>query len=607
MEEVQNKTTRTEAKPAEKAPKDALKFAFESMKIHLDASQHKKTLLLVVLTFISAILDVFGLAAILPLIKLATTPSAIHSNPYMSYLYENLHFSNDTNFLLFIILAVLVFFIGKSIFGLLVNYWQVRFSARLAYNITRRQFNKHFNLDFHQFTSMKSSVMVNHILNNPLSYVTWVVLPLIMIVSESFIVLLIVVGIAWYDFELLLFIAAIIGPATWAVYRLLQSRVSHIGTEMDRLYPVALGSLTQTITGYIDIKLANKESYYRDVFLKSQRRYHNLNMASYLPNLIPLRANELIALLGVVLIFVYALLIKHHSEEAIIMVSLFAAAAYRLMPSLNRIVTSMMSVRKNTSAIRNLSIFPELNYEMEEDQTPEPLPFNNSIEIRDLSFRFPNSDQDILKHLNMTIKKGEKIGIVGTSGSGKTTLMNVLLRFYEEQKGSILVDNIPVTKVNTRSWRNMMGYVKQDIFLLDASIRDNITFGDKNPDEERLARAIRLASLEQLVKSLPEGENTNIGERGSRISGGQRQRISIARSLYRNASILIFDEATSALDNQTEQEVSEAIDSLSEADKTIFIIAHRITTLKNCDRIYELSEGKIKGVYNYQELLEKVI
>ncbi len=607
MNEVKEENLPKENQGSETGAKDALKIAFNSLRLHLDAAQHRKTILLVMLTFISAIFDVFGLASILPLIKLATTPSAIHTNPYLSYVFENLHFNSDKSFLLFIILAVLVFFIGKSIFGIFVNYLQTNFGAKLAYNITRRQFNKHFNLDFHRFTGLKSSVIVHHILNNPLSYVTWVVMPFILLISESFIVLLIVAGIAWYDIKLFLFIAAVIGPSTWLVYHLLQNRVTYIGSEMNRLLPLSMGSLTQTITGYVDIKLANKEAYYRDVFLKSQKRYHDLNMASYLPNLIPLRANELVALLGVVLIFVYAILLTDNSDDAIIMVSLFAAAAYRLMPSLNRIVTSLMSIRKNMMALKNLSIYPELNYEVDAAQAAEPLPFRDSIEIKDLSFRFPNTDQDILKNINMTIKKGEKIGIVGASGSGKTTLMNILLRFYEEQRGHIYVDGVPIRHENTPNWRSMMGYVKQDIFLLDASIKDNITFGDEDVDEKRLEQAIRLASLGQLVKSLPEGENTIIGERGSRISGGQRQRISIARSLYRNASILIFDEATSALDNQTEQEVSDAIDSLSHADKTIFIIAHRITTLKNCDRIYELSEGKISGVYNYRELLEKVL
>lgn len=587
--------------------KDALGLAIKSLRMHLDDSQRRKMYLLVGLIFISALMDVFGLASILPLVKLATEPEVIRSNEYLNAIYTGLNFGSDKSFLLFMIISVLGFFIFKSVFGIFVNYLETRFSANIAHSITRKQFNKYFNMEFHRFSSLKSSVMIHHILNNPLSYVTWVVMPFIMLISEFFIVALIISGIAIYDIKLFGFIAIIIGPATWLIYAVLRNRITNIGEEMNKLQPQSMGALTQTVGGYIDIKLANKETYYRDLFLNVQRRYHDLNMSSYLPNLIPLRANELVALLGVVLIFIYAIFITDNQKAAIMMVSLFAAAAYRLMPSLNRIISSMMYIRKNLTALKNLMIFPELAHEINGSTNLGKIKFEDSIELRDLHFRFPNAKEDMLKGLNMKIKKGEKIGIVGASGSGKTTLMNVLLRFYEEQRGEITVDGTRICEENTRSWRNMMGYVKQDIFLIDGSIRDNITFGDEHPDEERLMQAIRLASLDKLVQSLPMGVNTMIGERGSRLSGGQRQRISIARSLYRNAEILIFDEATSALDNQTEQEVSEAIDSLSDANKTIFIIAHRITTLRNCDRIYELDHGRISGVYQYQELLEKVL
>lgn len=213
----------------------------------------------------------------------------------------------------------------------------------------------------------------------------------------------------------------------------------------------------------------------------------------------------------------------------------------------------------------------------------------------------------MLKDINLKIKKGEKIGIVGSSGSGKTTLMNVLLRFYYEDHGAIRIDGVKLGPEHLIDWRKKIGYVKQDIFLLDATIRENIAFGEGIIDDHRLALAIKQASLEKFIESLPEGLETNIGEKGSKLSGGQRQRISIARSLYRNADILIFDEATSALDNQTELEVTESIDSLSEVNKTIFIIAHRVTTLRNCDRIYDLKEGAIAGIYSYTELVEKII
>lgn len=585
-----------------------LSRAVKSLGKHLDPSQKRKMMLQVVLIFISAIFDVFGLASILPIVKLAGNPSAIHQQKYLQWLYTSLHFNNDKNFLLFIMLGVLAFFVFKSFFGILVNYLQMRFGTDLAYRITQKQFKKYFDLDFHSFTSMKSSVVTHHIINNPVSYVTWVVLPLIMILTESIIILLIISGIAYYDFKLFLFMTFLIGPATYLIFALLKGRSTRIGREMNKLFPMALGTLSQTIQGYIDIKLAAKTEFYQKRFLKLQGRYQHLSMMAYLQNLIPVRANELVALSGMVLIFIYAIFLTNNQASAVVMVSLFAAAAYRLMPSTNRIISSMVYIRKNMAAIENLELFGETAM-MKEAQLPEQetISFNESIDLRNLFFRFPGKQHYVLNNINIQIKKGEKIGIVGTSGSGKTTLMNVMLRFYTEEKGGIYIDNKQLQPVHLLDWRSKIGYVKQDIFLLDASIRENIAFGEENVDEALLQQAVKQASLESLINSLPDGLNTQIGERGSLLSGGQRQRISIARSLYRNAEILIFDEATSALDTQTEMEVTESIDSLSKVHKTIFIIAHRVTTLKNCDRIYELKGGSVGGIYSYNELIEKVI
>jgi ABC-type multidrug transport system fused ATPase/permease subunit len=585
----------------------ALREAVRSLGIHLNSGQKRNMAILLGLIFMSALVDVFGIASILPLVKLAESPAIIHSYPYLDSIYNYLGFENDRSFLLFSILSVLVFFILKSAFGLFVTYVQTRFSSNAAFDITKKQFNKYFNLSYHDFSGYKSSVITHHIINNPVSYATWVLMPLIQIASELMIVLLIVTGIAVYDFKLFLLIAAIIGPSTWGVYALLRGRTTRIGSQLDKLYPKSLITLQQTINGYIDVKLANKEQYYRDVFLRFQRQYHKMNMSLYLQNQVPMRANELVAVMGIILIFLYAIFLTDNQGNAVLMVSLFAAAAYRLMPSINRITSSLVYIQTNLMAIRNLSTHRELVHDPGREKNQEKIVFNNDIHLRDLTFRFTASNHDTLKGIDIKVNKGEKIGIIGSSGSGKTTLMNIVLRFYRETGGGVYIDNTKLTVSHTRAWRNMIGYVKQDIFLLDGSIRDNIVFGDENPDEQRLSMAVKMASLQGLINSLPDGLDTMIGEKGSRLSGGQRQRISIARSLYRNAQILIFDEATSALDNQTEQEVSEAIDSLSDIHKTVFIIAHRITTLRNCDRIYELEDGRVKGVYKYPELLEKVL
>lgn len=584
---------------------NALSKAIKSLKVHLTSSQKKKMLGLSFLIFISAVLDVFGLASILPLVKLATEPALILKNDILRKIYFTGQFANEKNFLLFVIICVFLFFLFKTFFGLFVNYLQTKFSTAVAYGITKRQFEKYFGLNYYQFSSIKSSSIIHHVINNPISYITWVVLPLIMLLSETIIVLLIVGGIAFYDFKLFVFISMIIGPATWLIYRLLKNKSSHIGLEMNKIFPKSMGTLNQTVLGYIDIKLADKEDFYKNKFLRLQKSYHALNMKSYLHNLIPMRANEMVALSGVILIFIYAIFLTDNTASAIVMVSLFAAAAYRLMPSLNRIISSMVYIQKNLGALENLNLYQEEIKVSEESQNA--IKFNHTINLENIFFKFPNTSNYIINDVSLSIKKGEKIGIIGSSGSGKTTLINILLKFHNNYQGAIKIDDSVLSNQHIKSWRKLIGYVKQDIFLMDASIIDNITFNDSKPDDKRLKDAIEQSSLASFINNLPEGLNTRIGERGSSLSGGQKQRLSIARSLYRNAEILIFDEATSALDNQTEQEVSEAIDKLSNTQKTIIIIAHRITTLKNCDRIYELKDGKIVAVHQYSDLIKNII
>jgi ABC-type multidrug transport system fused ATPase/permease subunit len=330
-------------------------------------------------------------------------------------------------------------------------------------------------------------------------------------------------------------------------------------------------------------------------------------MSGTVLNMIPLRANEMVAVLGIVMIFIYALFFNNKNQDVIMMVGAFAAAAYRLMPSLNRILNALMYIGKNQVSIDNMNVHNELYTQIKNMDRNVPVPFTNEIHFKNISFSFPKSQKPVLNNIDFKVKKGEKIGFVGSSGSGKTTLMNILLRFFEQDSGEILVDGKPVHEENLDYWRGLIGYVKQDIFLFDTSVKENIAFGEEKPDDIKLQSAIKQASLDDFVKALPQGWDTLVGERGSRLSGGQRQRIGIARSLYRNAEILVFDEATSALDSQTEQEVTESIDALSATNKTIFIIAHRITTLKNCDRIYELRDGEISGVYQYSDLVEKIL
>ncbi len=585
----------------------AFRQTYQSLRDHLSSSQKKKLKWIALLIFFSAVLDVFGLASVLPLVKMATEPEVIHSSKYFSFVYDNLHFTNDKNFMVFFIVVILLFQFFKTGFGIFVNYIEGKFMADVANNISRNQFSKYFSLSYFNFNSVKSSRIINHVQQNPASFTAWVMLPILMLFSESIILIFIVTLIAVYNLKLFLFILMIIGPASYLLYKSVNTKNEQIGRGLDKMFPQALAAINNSIMGFVDIKLANKIDFYREKFLKYQKEYHNLSMSSIVINMIPFRGYELVAILGIVVIFVYAIFIEGGSQDVIMMVGAFAAAAYRLMPSLNRIMNAIMQVTKNQVAIENLNEYNELYVKQSVMNRNVPIPFEKEITFENISFTFPKSKEPVLKSISFTVKKGEKVGFVGSSGSGKTTLMNILLRFFDEDNGRILIDGQPLKEDNLEYWRSMIGYVKQDIFMIDSNVMENVAFGEDQVDKHQLDLAVKQASLEGFVKSLPKGYDTEVGERGARLSGGQRQRIGIARSLYRNAQILVFDEATSALDTQTEREVSEAIDSLSDTNKTIFIIAHRITTLKNCDRIYELKNGEISGVYTYNELVEKVI
>mgnify|MGYP000334839055 CR=1 FL=1 len=458
--------------------------AIKSVQRHTNAAQKRKIGALSVLVFFSAIMDVVGLAAVLPLIQAGSDPKLIHSNKYLSAVYDYFGFATDQSFVLFLIGFLLAYFLFKTAFGIFVNWLQARLTADIAVYITKNQFIKYYKLDYLDFSAIKSSLLMRNILYNPTSYVQWIVQPLTMILSEFIIVFLIIGAIAYYDLFLFGFILLTIGPATYLVYAALKKRGTAVGIGIDNVFPYALSSLTEAISGYIDIKLAGKVENYRKRYLKHLKNYQELQQSAYLLSMIPIRTNEIIALLGIILIFMYALFLSDGSADVLIMVGAFGAAAYRLMPSMNRILNSFMYINKNQVSIYNLEIFDEL---VKDDETTDSVPvkFDQKITFDNISFKFPNSEKQILKNLNFEVRKGEKIGFVGSSGSGKTTLMNILLRFYHENGGNILVDGKPLTTGQTQNWRTLIGYVKQDIFLLDGTIRDNITLGDAEVDEDR--------------------------------------------------------------------------------------------------------------------------
>jgi ATP-binding cassette, subfamily B, bacterial PglK len=568
--------------------------------------QHKKKAILIFsMVFISGILEVFGLAIVLPVISVALDSSLIHSNFYLQFIYNGLNFGSDQTFL-FVLLAVLVaVFIGKNIFSVLIAFGQSNYSYRISTDIARSQFKRYYQKDLQFFTDNNSNNLYQNIRAASSWLSTFVLLPLISFFSELVVVAVVIIGMAIYDIKIFTMVSVTLVPVFLLIYRFVKNKIQLLEESKAAIDVDSNKTLFHTLHGYVDIKLFNKDNYFINKYLGFEEKLNNTHSKIVVLQSLPAKIIEIAAVMGVMVIIVYSKLAEGADRSLVPLLSLYIVAAYRLMPSMNRMLLAMMKIKSYQFLFEILKSDNDDRYD-ENIQTPAKLNFSNVITFESINFTYPGANHLTLNNISLVINKGERIGFVGQSGAGKTTLINILLRFLQENSGKIMIDNtVKLESGNINSWRNLIGYVQQNVYIFDGDFYENIALGIDRAEinDEKMKKAIKSSKLEELVMKLPLGLSTNIGENGTKLSGGQRQRIAIARALYKDAEILIFDEATSSLDQETEKEITEAIDALSSENKTMLIIAHRISTLKNCDRIIELEHGVIKKEYSYRELV----
>ena len=581
--------------------------ALSSILGYLTPAEKKRASLMFLLQIFTSFLDVFGLASLIPVVTLASHPGSIREHRWVAFLYDNGGFQSEASFFTVAVLIIFAFFLIKNLFISWINYMQVRFTATVALKIMDSQFVKYTGLPFWKFQEIGTSKVVNEVLTVPNAYLNGIIRQVFVLLSEIFIVVIVVLGILFYQPLLFVILSITLVPSALLTYRVLRNHSQELGNQRNLQAPKAYGIVSDTFSGYVELKLANKLPLFRKRINENQRLMQALDAKGYIYSLLPLRIIEMVSILAICTIVIYSLLFADDKTNLITIVGLFAAAAYKLMPSVNRVLASMVTMKQHLYTLEALGAYKEPEWQNHLVPQESIVRFEHEVEFKNISFTFPNSITPVVQRVSFAVKKGEKIGLIGSSGSGKTTLMNILLRFYNQQTGEIKVDGVPLKLENIQAWHQLIGYVKQDTFLMRASLRDNITLGDANPDPQRLQYALEQSSLAEFVGTLPEGLETVAGERGTSLSGGQRQRIGIARAMYKQTQILVMDEATSALDTQTEREVSEAISKLSTTDITVFIIAHRITTLRQCDRIYELKDGQITAIHTYDELIAREV
>lgn len=580
----------------------------------LTPKQRKKSFVMLGLIFLLGLLDVFGLASILPIIYLTTKTDLIFTNNILHSTYLFLNFTSPNRFILFIFFIVVILFSIKNFIAVLINYSQIKFSYEVAANITIRKLLQFYNKSVTEIVSSNSSVFAMNIAASPTELSSSLMVPIFSFFSEFIIVMLIVVAISLFDLKLLVLLSFILIPAGLIFYRAIRNKTHLMGLQKNESRYYAYQYLYQIIHGYIDVILMNKTTHYSKKFIDKNKELNHSLVQLTLYETIPNRFIEVIALIAIFLIFTYSVLLNKVDSGFIAFLAVFVTSAYRILPSFNRIIISVVRIKSNQVVFDILKDIPAdisgtaalLSEEIDNPQKPK---FENSIELKNIGYKYFENQKQALSNISVQINKGDIVGFIGTSGSGKTTLFNILLRLLIEQEGELLIDGKLLDENLLIGWRKMIGYVRQDYFLIDATFAENIAFGisRENINEQKLNECIKLASLEEFLKSLPIGIDTQIGEKGSKLSGGQKQRIAIARSLYHDSEIILFDEATSALDHETENEIIETINNLYVQKKTMLMIAHRYTTLRKCDKIYELKEGKIIAVHTYDELIKQRI
>jgi ABC-type multidrug transport system fused ATPase/permease subunit len=464
----------------------------------------------------------------------------------------------------------------------------------LAGKLAFEKYCSYLNKSYGFYNDNNTAVLLRNFSQLPFDLVSYLIIPFIAIVNELFVLLLIVLSITFFNpllFWSLIFFTA---PLLIIYNRVFKKQLKQVSEARDGQSATMFKSGHQSMEAYREIVLFNKKEYFKKSFKKNLDAYGLSNGQLYFLNTFSPKVVESVAILGIFSIFISGYLFNKEIAVLAQFLLVFALAAYKVIPSLNKIILFTNYIKSSSYIFQHFDTTNE-SVEKTTNSAQTDIVFNRQLEIKDISFKYPGKEENVLKNVSLTIEKGLTIGIIGASGGGKTTLLNILLRLYEESSGGIYVDGKRIVKENISNWYKLVSYVPQNITLLDATVADNIAFGIEREeiDEARIREVIKLSQLDDFIIGLEKGIHTQIGEKGVKISGGQRQRIGIARALYHGGKIIIFDEATSSLDTETERELTEAINHISHKDYTIIIVAHRMQTLLYCDLIYKLHNGQL--------------
>jgi len=573
----------------------------------LSPPERKRAGLLLIMIIIMALLDMIGVASILPFIAVLTNPTLIETNFILNIIFQiSSVFGVKTNQQFF-------FFLGTLVFGLLIIsltfktftvYVQTRFVQMREFSIGKRLVEEYLYQPYSWFLSRHSGDFGRILLSEVQELISGGMIPLMELISKGIVAIAIISLLVFVDPKLAFVVGFSLSGIYLFIFYCVRNYLQRIGQERLKNNTNRFLVVSEAFGAIKEIKIGGLEQSYIKSFSNSAKIFARTQASSRLINQLPRFILEATAFGGILLIILYIMDQTGSFNNALPIVSLYIFAGYRLLPTLHQIYASFSQLTSIGPSLNKLYDDIKKLKSFNKNQDQEFLTYNKVITLKNIYYNYPDSSRVALKNINLSIPVKSSVGLVGATGSGKTTIVDIILGLLDPQKGILEIDGKVITKKNVRSWQRLVGYVPQYIYLSDNTVAANIAFGVDNKDinQEALEKSAKIANLHHFIMDeLPKQYQTTIGERGVRLSGGQRQRIGIARALYHNPQVLIFDEATSALDNETEKAVMDAVNNLNK-DITVILIAHRINTVKNCDIIYKLEKGQLLTQGKFEQI-----
>lgn len=591
-----------------------LKDSVKKLLMLFNKKEKKKLLILFGMMIIAALMETVGIGLIAPVVGLVTNPELITEQQALLFIYEFLNFNSTTAFIVFAVTMLLGIFIVKNIYLLFFQYVQFRIILNQQVKLSRTLFREYLTKPYTFHLQRNTADLLRNVNGEVPKVFQGIIMSGFQLFTESLVVFCILLLLMFTAPVATITATVLLGGSVFLFFKFFRKKISQLGREQQLVSGSMIKWVNQGLGASKEVKVSGKESFFINAYAEQSQIKANNSRYMKMLEQTPRLFIETI-LVSVVLITMLIIIFQDtNTTELVSTMALFSMAAFRLMPSINRVMAMITTIRYSQPALQVVyrDLFEEKDEpaaEVELDhhlqKVPDQRVFKDSITLNKVSFRYPDQHDYAVKDVSLTIPIGKSAAFIGESGAGKTTIVDIILGLLRPEEGQVLVDHKNLHHQKAL-WQQKIGYIPQFIFLSDDTIRRNVAFGVESTkiDDDVVWHALEQAQLKELVKSLPDQLDTVVGERGVRFSGGQRQRIGIARALYHDPEIIFMDEATSALDNETEKEIMKAIDGLK-GDKTLIIIAHRLSTIENCDLTFKMSKSQL--ISTHQELRKTVM